>query len=68
MRMAPAAEEFLANAVETHTLSGRGFDRALKVARTIADLAGAERVNADHVVEGLAYRAAISSEGLVRAG
>jgi magnesium chelatase family protein len=68
MRMAPAAEELLANAVETHSLSGRGFDRALKVARTIADLAGAERVNADHVVEALAYRTAISAEGMVRAG
>jgi magnesium chelatase family protein len=68
MRVAPAAEELLANAVETHSLSGRGFDRALKVARTIADLAGAGRVNADHVVEALAYRTAISAEGLVRAG
>ena len=66
--MARSDEELLANAVETHSLSGRGFDRALKVARTIADLAGAERVNADHVVEALAYRTAISAEGMVRAG
>src|ERR687897_628688 len=63
MKVAPAAEELLANAVETHSLSGRGFDRALKVGRTIADLAGAERVNADHLVEALAYRTAISSQG-----
>jgi magnesium chelatase family protein len=68
MNMAPAAEELLANAVEAHSLSGRGFDRALKVGRTIADLAAAERVDPDHVVEALAYRTAITSEGLVRAG
>ena len=38
------------------TLSGRGHDRVLRVARTIADLAGRERVAAADVEEALGYR------------
>jgi len=37
-------------------LSGRGIDRVLRVARTIADLEGRAQVTADHVDEALAYR------------
>lgn len=37
-------------------LSGRGWTRALRVARTCADLAGSEDVNGDHVAEALAMR------------
>jgi magnesium chelatase family protein len=53
------AQEFLAGAVEGLALTGRGFDRALKVARTIADLAGTERVEADHLAEAVSYRSEI---------
>jgi magnesium chelatase family protein len=61
------AEELLSKAVDTMALTGRGFDRALKVARTIADLDGADRVAGEHLLEALSYRA-LGEEDLARAG
>jgi magnesium chelatase family protein len=67
-RMAPEARDLLAEAVDRHGLTGRGFDRTLKVARTIADLAGSDLVEANHVVEALAYRSTEPAAEPVRAG
>ena len=46
----------LRQAADTLGLSARGFHRTLKVARTIADLDGEERVGRMHIAEALSYR------------
>lgn len=46
----------LADAAAAMRLSARGFHRVLRVARTIADLAGVEQVGRIHVAEALSYR------------
>lgn len=48
--------KLLAQAAEAMRLSARGYTRMLRVARTIADLAGAETVGRVHVAEALSYR------------
>jgi magnesium chelatase family protein len=48
----------LEGAVTRGTLSARAFDRITRVARTIADLAGADRIAREHVAEALLYRGA----------
>lgn len=56
---APDAEglALMHKAAESLNLSARGFHRTLKVARTIADLDGAECVGRTHIAEALSYRA-----------
>ena len=46
----------LQRAYEQGELSARGHGRVLRVARTIADLAGSARVRAAHVIEALGLR------------
>jgi magnesium chelatase family protein len=49
-------EAVLGTAYERSRLSARGHDRVLKVARTLADLDGADRVQAEHVSQALQMR------------
>ncbi|SFF83337.1 magnesium chelatase family protein [Novosphingobium sp. CF614] len=51
-----AGRKLLLQAAEAMRLSARGYTRILRVARTIADLAGSEAVGRIHVAEALSYR------------
>ena len=51
-----AARAVLLAAARKLSLSARGYDRVRKVARTIADLAGDDRLTADHIAEALQFR------------
>ena len=52
----PDAESLLRYAHDRQQLSGRGFHRVLKVARTIADLNEADRIGVADLAEALQYR------------
>ncbi len=50
------SQALLGLAIKKQGLSARAYDRILKVARTIADLAGSEGIDMGHVAEGIHYR------------
>ena len=50
------SDKLLAYSMDKLGLSARAYDRILKVARTIADLAGAENIAANHLLEAISYR------------
>ena len=56
-RLDAAARLAVESAARTHRLSGRGVTRLLRVALAISDLAAADRVTSEHVLEASAYRA-----------
>lgn len=55
-RLDDEAAELLRRAFQAFGLTARSYDRILKVARTIADLAGSDRILTDHVAEAIQYR------------
>ncbi len=54
--LSPSCAGLLEKAMSRLDLSARAYDRIVKVARTIADLAGAEQIEPAHVAEAINYR------------
>ncbi len=50
------SENLLKSAANRFNISGRGFDRILKLARTIADLENKDNISAAHIAQSLQYR------------
>jgi magnesium chelatase family protein len=59
----PSAATFLHKAADRLGWSGRSTHRALKVARTIADLAGAQSTQVTHIAEAMQYRRTLQRQG-----
>ena len=55
------SETLLKTAIARFNLSGRAYDRIVKLARTIADLENSENIESSHVAQALQYRSFISS-------
>jgi magnesium chelatase family protein len=52
----PEADKLLETAINKLGLSVRAYSRVLKVGQTLADLAGAESIEASHIAEAIQYR------------
>ena len=62
-RMTPGAELLLRSSYDALGLSARAHDRILRVARTVADLAGKTLLDEDSLLEALQYRAQEKLDG-----
>ena len=62
-RMDTGAKDLIESAALSRVISARGLDRLLRVARTVADLDGAESVRERHVAEALHYRPVQDADG-----
>lgn len=61
--LGPEEEYLMKQLYEMEELSGRGRDRVLKVARTIADLSGSPAIKREHLLEAAGYRSSIGIFG-----
>ncbi|MBO5868314.1 MAG: YifB family Mg chelatase-like AAA ATPase [Oscillospiraceae bacterium] len=50
------ASELLRQVFEVYGLTARSYDKILRVARTVADMEGSERITSDHIAEAIQYR------------
>ncbi len=62
--LTPECEELMRQAFDRMGLTARSYDRILRVARTIADLEGAEDIGAEHIAEAIQYRTYDFRDGL----
>ncbi|KQC13744.1 MAG: hypothetical protein APR63_07600 [Desulfuromonas sp. SDB] len=51
-----SAEEFLNNAIKRLTITGRGYEKIVKIARTVADLDSCYIIKSSHIAEAISYR------------
>lgn len=49
-------QEYLKKAIQVLEISARGYDKILKVARTIADLEGSSEIKREHLMEAISFR------------
>lgn len=55
-RLDDTSKKILIDSIDVFGLSGRSYDKVLKVGRTIADLEGSENIELSHIMEALSYR------------
>ena len=61
--ISPEMRAFLASSAQKLELSGRAFHRIIKVAQTVADLAGEDEIRKEHLLEALQYRQKVTGLG-----
>ena len=54
--MTEESEEYLRNLFSEHEISARGYERILRISRTIADLDHSEKIREEHIAEAAAFR------------